>query len=106
MAQPTRPTNRDLYLATDRDGRQGSYLSSEGRWQKVRALEGADRVIPVVGDLAGLRHVVGGWGRRGQRAQTFQRFRELTATPDTIDYRILFNDSVGAGPGSARSGAR
>jgi hypothetical protein len=47
------PTNRDLYLATDQDGNRASYLSSEARWRAVKALEQKNRVVPVVGDLAG-----------------------------------------------------
>ncbi|MFN0180825.1 MAG: hypothetical protein ACKVZ0_18640 [Gemmatimonadales bacterium] len=47
------PTNRRLYLETDLDGGEVSYLSTEDRWRVVRDLERADRIVPVVGDLAG-----------------------------------------------------
>ena len=47
------PTARRLYLETDLEGHRASYLASEDRWARVRRLERADRVIPVVGDLAG-----------------------------------------------------
>ena len=152
------PTNRDLYLATDLDGVQGSYLASEDRWRRVRDLQRRHRVIPVTGDLAGpkalraigqyltetrrtvsvfyvsnveqylfrndvfpafvantrtlptgpnsllVRSLVGGgrWsGGSGsspglvsrQRAQTFKRFREITATPDSVSYRALVADA-------------
>ncbi len=49
------PTFRDLLLATDRAGRSWNYLASERDFQFVRALEGQDLVIPVVGDLGGKR---------------------------------------------------
>jgi hypothetical protein len=47
------PTNRRLYTETDIDGNLASYLASEDRWRKVRDLERNDRVVPVVGNLAG-----------------------------------------------------
>jgi hypothetical protein len=47
------PSNRMIYLEVDREGRQGSYLATEDRWRSVRDLQLKDRVIPVVGDLAG-----------------------------------------------------
>ncbi len=152
------PTNRELYLATDLDGVQGSYLASEDRWRRVRDLQRRDRVVPVTGDLAGpkavraiaqylvetdrkvsafylsnveqylfrndvfpafvanvralpagpssvlVRSLVGGgrWGAGSsgtglvsrQRAQTFRRFREMTAQPDSVSYRELVADAV------------
>ena len=59
IPRPTRnyPTVRRLYLETDLEGRQVSYVASEERWQRVRALEVADKVIPVVGDLAGSKAI-------------------------------------------------
>jgi hypothetical protein len=55
IPRPTRnyPTVRRLYLETDLMGRQVSYVASEERWQRVRSLEVANKVIPLVGDLAG-----------------------------------------------------
>ncbi len=47
------PSNRMIYLEVDREGNQGSYLATEDRWRAVRDLQLKDRVIPVVGDLAG-----------------------------------------------------
>jgi hypothetical protein len=47
------PTHRDLLLERDRDGRQRSYLVSESDYRFLRELERRDRVVPVVGDLAG-----------------------------------------------------
>lgn len=51
------PTARDLYLATDLEGHAGSYLATEERFRVVQALQRADKVIPVVGDLAGPKAV-------------------------------------------------
>jgi hypothetical protein len=51
------PTSRDLYLETDLEGHEGSYLATEERWRVVRTLQRRDRVVPVVGDLAGPKAV-------------------------------------------------
>jgi hypothetical protein len=53
LPRPYYPTYRQLVTETDMDGRQASYLSTSERYASVRALELANRVIPVVGDLAG-----------------------------------------------------
>ena len=47
------PTLRQLILERDLEGRQSSYLANEADWRFVKGLEGRDRVIPVVGNLAG-----------------------------------------------------
>jgi hypothetical protein len=47
------PTARQLYLQTDLEGQPGSYLSTEDRFRTVRELHRKNRIIPVVGDLAG-----------------------------------------------------
>ena len=47
------PDHRALLLERDLDGRQVSYVSTEARYGVVRALQLANRVVPVVGDLAG-----------------------------------------------------
>lgn len=47
------PTLRELILQRDLEGNQTSYLASEEGWRFVKALEARDRVIPVVGNLAG-----------------------------------------------------
>lgn len=49
------PTVRRLYLETDLDGRQAGYLASDERWQRVRRLQRAHRIVPIVGDLAGAK---------------------------------------------------
>jgi len=51
--RPYYPTYRQLTLETDIDGDQASYLSTAERYGVVRDLQLADRVIPVVGDMAG-----------------------------------------------------
>ena len=50
---PIFPSNRDLYLARDRSGRQVSYLATADRFETVQRLERADAVVPLVGNLAG-----------------------------------------------------
>ena len=68
------PTYRDLMLETDREGHHRNYLATEGDFQFVRALEGRDLVIPVVGDLAGptaLRAIGRLVEARGERVSTF-----------------------------------
>ncbi len=47
------PTYRDLLLEVDRTGAQRSFMASEGDFQFLKDLQSRDRVIPVVGDLAG-----------------------------------------------------
>src|SRR5262249_40449109 len=47
------PTLRELLLASDREGRQWSFLASEADYQYLRKLEDDDRIIPVVGNLGG-----------------------------------------------------
>jgi hypothetical protein len=51
---PHYPTFRDLLLETDLAGRQASYLADESAFRFVKSLQERDRVIPVVGDLAGV----------------------------------------------------
>jgi hypothetical protein len=47
------PTFRQLMLATDRNGRDLSYLAEEEPYQFVRSLETRGLVVPVVGNVAG-----------------------------------------------------
>jgi hypothetical protein len=49
------PTLRELLLATDREGAARSFLSREDAFLAVRALQRENRIVPVVGDLAGDR---------------------------------------------------
>lgn len=47
------PTLRQLILERDLEGNRAGYLATEAAWRVVRDLEARDRIIPVVGDLAG-----------------------------------------------------
>ncbi len=47
------PTYKELLLATDSVGRRDNYLASEKRFRTIRTLHLENRIIPVVGDLAG-----------------------------------------------------
>jgi hypothetical protein len=47
------PDYRTLLLETDSTGKQSSYLASEERFRRVKLLHQENRIIPIVGDLAG-----------------------------------------------------
>jgi len=47
------PAYRDLLTARDRAGKQGNYLVREADYDFLRRLQTSDRMIPVVGNLAG-----------------------------------------------------
>jgi hypothetical protein len=47
------PTLRQLLLETDLEGRRVSYLATEEAFQSVKGLHAENRIVPVVGDLAG-----------------------------------------------------
>ena len=49
------PTLRQLILERDLEGGQANYLTSRARWQFLKELHGRNRIIPVVGNLAGDR---------------------------------------------------
>lgn len=51
--RPYYPTYRQLVLETDEDGDRASWLSSTERYDVVRELHLRNRIVPVVGDLAG-----------------------------------------------------
>ena len=51
--QPYYPTLRRLLLERDVEGRQRSYLATHADFDFIRTMQGRDRIIPVVGDLAG-----------------------------------------------------
>ena len=51
--RPWYPTLRRLLLETDRTGRPRSYLADPTAFDHVRRMQHDDRIIPVVGDLAG-----------------------------------------------------
>jgi len=56
------PTYRDLLLERDRSGRPRNYLDRDADYRFLRELQSRDRVIPVVGDLAG-PHALAAIGR-------------------------------------------
>jgi hypothetical protein len=49
------PTYGELLLGTDGAGRQRNYLASEESFQFVKTMQARDRVIPVVGNLSGVK---------------------------------------------------
>jgi hypothetical protein len=52
------PTLRSMLLARSPDGRLGSFLADEAGYRSVRCLQQQNRVVPLVGDLAG-QHALG-----------------------------------------------
>lgn len=60
--QPYYPTLRQLILERDRDGERAGYLAEEALYDRVRTLQLENRVVPVVGDLAG-DHALAAIGR-------------------------------------------
>src|SRR5262249_50784318 len=49
------PSFGQLIGETDRSGRQRSYLADESSFQVIRNMQLADRIVPVVGNVAGDR---------------------------------------------------
>jgi len=49
------PTLRELLLEVDREGVPSSYMATHDRYDRVRALQLEDRIIPAVADLGGER---------------------------------------------------
>jgi len=47
------PSMRRLYMEEDLEGNQVSYLATDARWRRIRTMQRANRIVPVVGDLAG-----------------------------------------------------
>ncbi len=120
------PTYRELLLETDRAGTRANYLATEAAYQVVRALQQSDRVIPVVGDLAGdhaLRAIARALGERRARVSMFYtsnveyylfqegRFRRFLAnlsrlprsSPSVIG-RAVFGSTAGWIPGRSVKG--
>jgi hypothetical protein len=64
--RPGYPTLRGLLLERDRSGRQANYLADEEGFRYVRDLQRANRIVPVVGDLAG-PHAVRAIGEEAER---------------------------------------
>lgn len=59
------PSYAALQTATDLDGVERAYLSTEARFQRVKSLQARNLVIPVVGNFAGLKALpaIGAWVR-------------------------------------------
>jgi hypothetical protein len=104
-----------LMEATDARGETRSFLSTEDRFQAVRALQRKNLVIPVVGDFAGPKalRAVGAWLRgRGTTVTTFylsnvEDYLRLNGTWDAfcrnvaslpVDARSLFISSSAGEP--------
>jgi hypothetical protein len=51
--RPSYPTLRQLLLERDRRGRRSNYLADAGAYRYLRSMQRENRLIPVVGDLAG-----------------------------------------------------
>jgi hypothetical protein len=49
------PTYRDLLLGADGGGRQRNYLASEESFQFIKTMQARDRIVPVVGNLSGVK---------------------------------------------------
>lgn len=110
--RPYYPTFRQLLLETDLTGEHANYLASAERYDVVRDLQRANRVIPVIGDLAGdyaMRSIGDTLRARGvrvtafytsnvefylYRAGTFDRFAAhvvtLPTTPNAVLIRSYF----------------
>jgi hypothetical protein len=85
------PTLRDLLLETDGAGRQRSYLASHDAYAFVRSLQTSDRIVPVVGDVAGPKAM------RGLAAEMAARRLTLSAFYISNVEQYLFRDgSFGA----------
>ncbi len=116
----TYPDHRRLLLETDLNGEQASFLASETLYEDVRTLQLTNRIIPVVGNLAG-PEALGNVGRRMSeldlelsaiytsnvefylwRQRSFQRFADSLASFPVNDRSVLirsyFGRSWGMGP--------
>jgi hypothetical protein len=113
--RPYYPTYRQLVLETDVAGDRASYLATPEGYAVVRALQLANRIIPVVGDLAGAAAVreIGAVMREMDlglsafytsnveyylwRNRTFERWldnvRSLPRTDDAVVIRSYFPSS-------------
>jgi hypothetical protein len=59
------PTFAQLMIATDRSGKSIGYLADEEAFQFVRSMQLRDRIVPLVGNVAGDKAVkaIGGYAR-------------------------------------------
>jgi hypothetical protein len=89
--RPYYPTYRQLTLETDLVGRRASYLASPEDYAIVRDLHRANRIIPVVGDLAGshaLREMASVMREMGVRLTAFYA--------SNVEFYLWRNGSFGA----------
>jgi hypothetical protein len=89
------PSYRELLLETDREGHPGNFLASESGFQFVKRLQQHDRIIPVVGNLAGPSALVS-IGRairqRGEQVSAFYTSNvELYLFQDAVFPRYIEN---------------
>ncbi len=113
------PTHRDLLLAEDVEGRRASYLAHEDDFRFLKGLQEADRVIPVVGDLAGT-HALPSIGRLARAegltvsalyasnvefylwgAGSFSRFAETVAGLPMDETSVIIRSHFGGGFGAS-----
>jgi hypothetical protein len=74
MLQSPFPSFADLMMATDANGRPHAYLATEPLYQRVRAMQLRNAIVPVVGDFAGPKalRAIGGYLRdHGAKVTTF-----------------------------------
>jgi hypothetical protein len=111
------PTYRELLLGTDGAGGQRNYLASEEAFQFVKSMQARDRIVPVVGNLAGSKalpalahylleqkeplsvfytsNVEFYLERQGTYAQFLANLSQMPRTPRTVVIRSIFNRSMG-----------
>ena len=68
------PTHRDLLVEVDRQGVHRSFVATEEDFQFVKAMHAADRIVPIVGDIAGseaLKAVAKYLGDNGRQVTAF-----------------------------------
>lgn len=115
--RPHYPTLGQLILEKDLDGRMASYLAREDDWRFVRGLHVADRVVPVIGNLAGptaLRAIGRDVERLGERISaiytsnveqyiwrdgSFPRFAESLASLPRYRHAVIVRSYFGGGSG-------
>jgi hypothetical protein len=126
-SRPGYPSERQLYLSLDLDGRPSSYLATEDRFRTVRELERRNRVIPVVGDLSGpvaMKAIAGYLREKGLRVSAFyvsnvemylfrqgsfaryaENVRALPSGPNSVIVRSVFGRGWPGPAGGAVGGA-
>jgi hypothetical protein len=71
--RPHHPSYRTLLVETDPDGKPCNYLADEERFRTIKRLHRYNRIIPIVGDLAGTEAL----GRAGEEIR--RRGLEITS---------------------------